>query len=739
MKNTIEIFVFLIFCFLHLILAFNEIYEKLKDCLYFNSLTCLFHDGFHGLRNLVTGFIGIAAVVLDKRVYLACNILLNACFVTNFANGVYGKVFKDFSQLYILILPSLSIVAAVRASIHIENDDKDKNEILGESSLATKDEKFQKIEKERSKENRVSSEIEAQIRDKLETKSEPWPILKSDSKTPLSQEVKSKLEPQNLLFPKTVIKDDDQSDEFPPVSELRVTRSFKRDFTSKVGQPSNLKPKIENQNKLHDETSLPSLSRQEVFSKPRPKIDVISEPKTSLFEAQQNKVIETRKTDLEKVRRVSEIEQSSRKSKTQVESSNLRKTESGMRTLKKDASLKVEKRKVKFFTQSEPKVILIAGGQHENDFSSKVEHGEIEVTKMTQSDTKPTQIDSKDKIEPLLKSLPRQNLKSKSESTSAKKAAITEGLSATFEEIGTEKRMKPLRQIDFASAKIGFVGAGLITRHLIDCLIGRMRIAPQRIYVSAPSTKNLSKLEALGCTVTTKNIQIFSKYKCELVFICCRGNAIKPKSLFLEENIPIENYPSVVLSVVSQVKMDKIRSFFNLESSLNYRIEFHRFVVDYAFTHGLGICIVDSDPCNEKELSAPLKTMFSKFGSLEHVEESEMDILCSLMSSGSAITFYFMAALTNEATALGLNLVDAIKCSGFTCLSASNCLLKVNKHPNTLIEHLTSNQSPALYGIETLKNFKFATSVSNSIEESYRKMMELSKNTLIFSPAPLNT
>lgn len=80
-----------------------------------------------------------------------------------------------------------------------------------------------------------------------------------------------------------------------------------------------------------------------------------------------------------------------------------------------------------------------------------------------------------------------------------------------------------------ATAKIGFVGAGKVVESIISGLVVYGRIDPKRMFVSAPSTNNTDRLKQAypGLKTTKRNLDIFGKFDCEIIFLAVNGSVIR--------------------------------------------------------------------------------------------------------------------------------------------------------------------------------------------------------------------
>ena len=69
-----------------------------------------------------------------------------------------------------------------------------------------------------------------------------------------------------------------------------------------------------------------------------------------------------------------------------------------------------------------------------------------------------------------------------------------------------------------------------------------------------------------------------------------------------------------------------------------------------------GVMAIDVEP-DSSQLTAPIRTLLSSIGRLEHVPESQMDAACAIGGNGLAFGYYFMNAMAD----------GAFKNGSFTC------------------------------------------------------------------------
>lgn len=206
-----------------------------------------------------------------------------------------------------------------------------------------------------------------------------------------------------------------------------------------------------------------------------------------------------------------------------------------------------------------------------------------------------------------------------------------------------KNNFKPL---DLNTAKIGFVGAGKIAESIINGLTSYAKIPAGNLHVAATSVRNLERLKQKygGLHATKRNIDIFARYDCDIVFICVQGSAIKncyklggTRPAPLTTNyIPNMRHPIYILSLVTGYDLKSIKEcLLNPDHPEKYMLEMHRIMINCASAYGLGICAVDVEP-DSKKLAEPLRTLLSSIATLEFVPEAQMDAACAICGSGLA-------------------------------------------------------------------------------------------------------
>jgi pyrroline-5-carboxylate reductase len=309
---------------------------------------------------------------------------------------------------------------------------------------------------------------------------------------------------------------------------------------------------------------------------------------------------------------------------------------------------------------------------------------------------------------------------------------------ATRSQNATEKpvsRPRKLGQLKLEDAKIGIMGAGKIADALVQGFVNYGKIPANRIHVTAPSSKNLENFKTMGCHISKRNIDLFGRFDCDIIFICVHGSVVRrcfkmggtrPAAL-CTNYIPYMRHPLYVISLVSGCTVKQIRqTLINPDHPEKYVIEAHRVMVNTAAMYGLALIAVDCEP-DSKKLSPCVRQLLSSVGKLEHVPESQMDAACAIGGSGLAFSYFFIGALSDGAFKMGLSRPMALRFAAKTLQCAAQTQLETGRHPSELKDDVCSPSGAAVYGVHVLNKADVASGISGAIEAAHKRASELAE------------
>lgn len=202
------------------------------------------------------------------------------------------------------------------------------------------------------------------------------------------------------------------------------------------------------------------------------------------------------------------------------------------------------------------------------------------------------------------------------------------------------------KSITAETAKIGFVGAGKLASSIINGLVVYGKVVPKRICVAAPSEGNLANLKRNfpGIRYSKRNIDIFGRFDCDIIFLAVNGNVIRnlyklggTRPAPLTTNyIPNMRHQIYILSLITGFTLKQIsQCLLNPENPGKYKIAIHRLVVNCASAQAMGVCLIDVNP-DGKQLGQPVRVLLSHLGKLEFMPETMMDAACAMVGAGLA-------------------------------------------------------------------------------------------------------
>lgn len=294
-------------------------------------------------------------------------------------------------------------------------------------------------------------------------------------------------------------------------------------------------------------------------------------------------------------------------------------------------------------------------------------------------------------------------------------------------------RPRKLGQLKLEDAKIGILGAGKIADALVQGFINYAKIKADNIHVAAPSAKNLENFKNYGCHITRRNIDIFGRYDCDIIFVAVHGSVVKrcfktggtrPAAL-CTNYIPYMRHPLYICSLVSGVNVDALKqTLINPDHPDKYIIEAHRVMINTAAMYGLGLCAIDCEP-DSKKLSPCLRQLLSAVGKLDYVPGNQMDAACAIGGSGLAFSYYFINALSDGAFKMGLSRQMAVRFAAKTLQCAAQTQLESGKHPSELKDDVCAPSGAAVYGIHVLNKADVASGIAAAVEEAKKRANDL--------------
>ena len=268
------------------------------------------------------------------------------------------------------------------------------------------------------------------------------------------------------------------------------------------------------------------------------------------------------------------------------------------------------------------------------------------------------------------------------------------------------------------SEKIGFIGAGNMAKALIQGLIINRAIVPGRIYVSAKTSKNLSKLKKKHKIKNTQNnLEIVDQ--CKMIILAVKPQTIPDVCHQISKHL---NKNHLIVSIAAGITTQRLRELLKGHSRIIRAMPNTPCLIGYGAT---GIyCAKGTKP---KDLTLT-QILFNSVGISTIVKEEHlMNILTGLSGSGPAYVFMFLEAMINAGIKAGLNPKIALKLCSQTILGAIKLSLESPLSPQILRQNVTSPGGTTEAGLKVLEEEKFVQTLENAIAFATQRSVELSK------------
>ncbi|XP_045633191.1 pyrroline-5-carboxylate reductase 3 isoform X1 [Ursus americanus] len=191
--------------------------------------------------------------------------------------------------------------------------------------------------------------------------------------------------------------------------------------------------------------------------------------------------------------------------------------------------------------------------------------------------------------------------------------------------------------------RVGFVGAGRMAEAIAQGFIRAGKVEAQHILASAPTDRNLSHFQALGCRTTHSNQEVLQN--CFLVFFATKPHVLPA---VLAEVAPVVTAEHILVSVAAGVSLS------TLEELLPPTARVLRVSPNLPCMVQEGAMVMARGRHAGSSEATLLQTLLEACGQCEEVPEAHVDIHTGLSGSGVAFVCAFSEALAEGAIKMGM-------------------------------------------------------------------------------------
>jgi len=238
---------------------------------------------------------------------------------------------------------------------------------------------------------------------------------------------------------------------------------------------------------------------------------------------------------------------------------------------------------------------------------------------------------------------------------------------------------------------------------------------PNNIWTSAPSDRNLQKMQKEGFNITKSNSNVVRE--CDIIFL-----AVKP-------HFAIDVLESIYAEVQKKHIVVSVMASFNLESlekSLPAQTRVIRAMPNCPALVKSGVTVYSKGKYATDEDARIVSELMNSVGICEEVPEKLISVSTGLAGSGPAYVYVMMQAMADGAVKMGLPRHLATKFSAHTFAGAAQMALHSDKHLATLIEETASPGGTTIYGLHQLELGGVRGTLMNAVEAATTRSNELS-------------
>ena len=262
--------------------------------------------------------------------------------------------------------------------------------------------------------------------------------------------------------------------------------------------------------------------------------------------------------------------------------------------------------------------------------------------------------------------------------------------------------------------KIGFIGGGNMAEALIKGLLAG-GFPVERIMASEPSELRRDHLQdEYGIELTVDNVELMKK--CEIIVL-----SIKPQIAdeVLEEISNSYSNDKLLVSILAGVPCSQI------EKHLVGSPRVVRVMPNTPALVSEGASAICRGHNSTKEDLQLVKELFESVGTVQVIDERQMDAATGLSGSGPAYIYTVIEALADGGVREGLRRDVAHALAVQTVVGAALMVRETGEHPAILRDRVCSPGGTAITGVSTLEKKGLRTTLMEAVSAAANRSREL--------------
>lgn len=266
---------------------------------------------------------------------------------------------------------------------------------------------------------------------------------------------------------------------------------------------------------------------------------------------------------------------------------------------------------------------------------------------------------------------------------------------------------------------IGFIGAGNMAKAIVKGLLDSY--PGDRIFVSAPTDRNLAFFEELKCRTTHDNNDIVSQ--CQVVFLCVKPNQCD----FVIREIP-DWHGKLVISVLAGITLERLHRLVS-KDGLKPAAKLIRCAPNTPMMVSRGVCCISPGPgVPVQDTQLALELLKPSCLIVKTVPESQLDAISALAGSGPAFIYVVIEALADGAVKMGLPRDLSMELAAAMVEGSARMVSHTGQHPGQLKDAVCSPGGTTICGINVLEKGSLRAIFMDAIETTCKRSAQLREN-----------
>lgn len=262
--------------------------------------------------------------------------------------------------------------------------------------------------------------------------------------------------------------------------------------------------------------------------------------------------------------------------------------------------------------------------------------------------------------------------------------------------------------------RIGFIGAGKMAGAFIEGILNSKIIEKTNLGVSDISEERINFFKSLGIKTFTDNRQLYNES--DIIFFAVKPDIIKEISKELK---PVIKKDKLIVSIAAGIETRFI------EKILGKDIPIIRVMPNTPALVGAGMSVYTINNKVTDRFKIVIETILRSIGEVIFMEEKYLDAVTGLSGSGPAFVFMVINSLAAGGVKAGLPKSVALRLAAQTVFGAAKMVIETKKHPEELLDMVTSPGGTTIAGIHSLEENKIRAAFIEAVEKATLRAKEL--------------